>query len=134
MFSFQNGTGGASDEAGGHYNEAFMCKGVFSEVRLQDESVSNESGGKILPQTKTPIRESSSQKTPNPNEICVSHDVTGVLLHHAHSQNDYTLAISAKQVAEVGLLCMLNAVSWYYELSVLFQSNIAYCMACHTSS
>ena len=107
MLTFQNGTGGPSDEAGGHYNEAFMCKGVFSEVRLQDQAIGNKSPEKTLSETKMPTNDSPCQLSPkkaHQNEICVVHDVSGVLLHHAHSQNDYTLAISAKQVTEVSML------------------------------
>lgn len=107
MFSFQNGTGGTSDEAGGHYNESFMCKGVFSEVRLQEESISNDQLRKTSLEAKSATIDSSCLKKPKSNEICVVHDVTGVLLHHSHSQNDYTLAISAKQVTEVSLLFMI---------------------------
>jgi len=105
MFSFQNGTGGPSDEAGGHYNEPFMCKGVFSEVKLQEESAGAVWHEENLSEGKIPMADSSHQKTPkksNQSEICVVHDVVGVLLHHAHSQNNYTLAISAKQVTENG--------------------------------
>ena len=32
MFSFQNGDGGAEDGGGGHWNEEFLCKGVYSEI------------------------------------------------------------------------------------------------------
>ena len=112
MFSFQNGTGGPSDEAGGHYNEPFMCKGVFSEVKLQEESAGAVWHEENLSESKIPMADSSNQKTPkkpNQSEICVVHDVVGVLLHHAHSQNNYTLAISAKQVTEVMMRAMIQA-------------------------
>lgn len=102
MFSFQNGTGGASDEAGGHYNEGFMCKGVFSEVRLQGETTINKSPQKNA-NGCDPAHKVPPQKQ-NPDEICVVHDVSGVLLHHAHPKNDYTLSIAAKQVTEVSSL------------------------------
>ena len=65
MFTFENGDGTASD-TGGHYNEPFTCKGVYSEVRNMTEKAATWTS-----------------------------DVTGVLLHHAHPTAPYTLAIAA---------------------------------------
>ena len=123
MFSFQNGTGGPSDEAGGHYNESFMCKGVFSEVKLQEESVGAEWHEETLSESRISTGVSAHQKTPkksSQSEICVVHDVVGVLLHHAHSRNNYTLAISAKQVTEVMLCTMIQAHYCFMSLHMKF--------------
>ena len=37
MFTFQNGDGGPEDSAGGHSNEEFYCKGIYSEINLLDQ-------------------------------------------------------------------------------------------------
>ncbi|XP_065059561.1 non-lysosomal glucosylceramidase-like [Rhopilema esculentum] len=104
MFTFQNGTGGPSDEAGGHYNEAFMCKGVFSEVQLHEQIINRRSPEKRG--NESPAKGSAPNASRKPNagssETCVLHDVSGVLLHHAHQKNDFTLAIAAKHVVENG--------------------------------
>ena len=103
MFTFQNGSGGPSDEAGGHYNEAFMCKGVFSEVQLHEQIInrrSPEKRGNESP-AKSSAPNASRKSNAGSSETCVLHDVSGVLLHHAHQKNDFTLAIAAKHVVEV---------------------------------
>lgn len=35
MFTFQNGDGSKEDASGGHINEGFCCRGVYSEIKLQ---------------------------------------------------------------------------------------------------
>ena len=112
MFTFQNGTGGPSDEAGGHHNESFLCKGVFSEVRLQNQSgAKNRSPEKAAHESKQHANEAASpqeaSRTLNANEICVVHDVSGVLLHHSHARRDFTFAVAAKHVTEVSMCCQL---------------------------
>lgn len=42
MFTFQNGCGTSEDSAGGHYNEEFFCKGVYSKISLEKRV--NDSG------------------------------------------------------------------------------------------
>ena len=37
MLTFQNGVGDSEDSAGGHYNEEFICKGVYSEIKLEEK-------------------------------------------------------------------------------------------------
>ena len=101
MFSLQNGTGGPSDVAGGHHNEAFTCKGVFSEVKLNDQK--SRSSTPVV-QKKVVFSDDSPERCPKTraqNESCILHDVTGVLLHHSHPNNDFTMAIAAKQISEV---------------------------------
>lgn len=65
MFTFENGDGTVSD-TGGHFNEPFSCKGVYSEVKNMTEKAATWTS-----------------------------DVTGVLLHHIHQTAPYTLAIAA---------------------------------------
>eukprot|EP00794_Sanderia_malayensis_P009762 gene9762-10761_t len=109
MFSFQNGDGGPHDSRGGHFNEGFTCKGVFSEVKIQSSQKSSCSTPEksVSARTTAADRRSllsavdvpgSSPKRRKQNENCIKHDILGVLLHHAHPKQPYTLAIAAKQV------------------------------------
>lgn len=43
MLTFQNGVGDSEDSAGGHYNEEFLCKGVYSEIKLEEKHKSYSS-------------------------------------------------------------------------------------------
>ena len=89
MFTFQNGDGrgGQSGElqSGGHYNESFKCRGVHSTVKVQDGTSDPGSAG-------------CSQTS----------DVTGVLLHHQHPTQPYTLAIAAKAQSRVSCRFLRN--------------------------
>ena len=101
MFSFQNGDGSETDTTGGHYNEAFVCKGVFSEIKLQSAGTKNQPGTESIKLQNGDANHLVNGSPSKHKENCVIHDVCGVLLHHSHPKQPYTLAIAAKQVIEV---------------------------------
>ena len=111
MLSFQNGDGGVRDSNGGHFNEAFMCKGIFSAVKLHSNKSSCNTPEKGSVGDNKAVLENAPtkkfSKTRGQKESCVTHDVSGVLLHHAHPNQPYTLAIAAKQVVRVSYLSNL---------------------------
>ena len=81
MFTFQNGDGSEQDDlSSGHYNESFNCEGVHSTVKVDHSTTDSPSVG-----------------------CSMTSDVTGVLLHHNHPTQPYTLAIAAK--AQHGVSC-----------------------------
>ena len=43
MLTFENGVGDSEASAGGHYNEEFICKGVYSEIKLEEKCKSYSS-------------------------------------------------------------------------------------------
>ncbi|XP_031554727.1 non-lysosomal glucosylceramidase-like [Actinia tenebrosa] len=104
MFSFQNGDGNPNDTSSGHYNEPFSSKGVHCKVHLETKNDKN-------PQTNHVTTPNSSGKSPlnprkhedaKPSELSTTCDVTGVLLHHKHRSQPYTLAIAAKAKHKAG--------------------------------
>ena len=109
MFTFQNGDGGPEDSSGGHNNEEFFCKGVYSEIRLKqtdsiDLNENEETDLKIKnisDKSDESVDINGNYGTSFPQETCITNDVRGVLLHHQGLKKSFTLAISALSVVEV---------------------------------
>lgn len=126
MFTFQNGDGGAEDSAGGHRNEEFCCKGIYSEIKLENvdgkrEKCCEDSDGSSMENSvvdsstspentfeksqSTIVAKTAESSEVNNNLIHSSsqenrtvHDVHGVLMHHNGLKKSFTLAIAALQV------------------------------------
>lgn len=129
MFTFQNGDGGAEDSAGGHRNEEFCCKGIYSEIKLENvdgkrEKCCEDSDGSSMENSvvdsstspentfeksqSTIVAKTAESSEVNNNLIHSSsqenrtvHDVHGVLMHHNGLKKSFTLAIAALQVQKV---------------------------------
>lgn len=78
MFTFQNSDGTLNEGSSGHYNESFSCK-IGSHCAMEDQCA-----------------DKSNSVLTN-----VSSEVTGVLLHHKHPTQPYTLGIAAKAQNQV---------------------------------
>lgn len=78
MFTFQNSDGTLNEGSSGHYNESFTCK-IGSHCAMEDQCA-----------------DKSNSVLTN-----VSSEVTGVLLHHKHPTQPYTLGIAAKAQNQV---------------------------------
>ena len=78
MLTFQNGDGTSEDYAGGHNNEEFLCKGVYSEIRLQkDENFTDFKKKKKL---LNGFIRSNDEKEPASNQFSNSFDESFVII------------------------------------------------------